>query len=105
MKTIRTAMLRGKRWSVKDVKHLKKWIQGLPAKQRKDYFPGEEKQGLCVYEHKTLWIPIEGDTKEDLEVIIHESTHGCTELDEHAVTETARDIAEILWRLGWRKVE
>ena len=59
--------------------------------------------GLCVYHQKTLWIPVEGYTKENLDTILHEALHGCTELDENAVRETAESLADLLWRLGWRK--
>lgn len=51
---------------------------------------------------RTLQIPMDGDTQEELNVIIHESLHACTELDEDAVDETAADISRLLWRLGWR---
>lgn len=38
-----------------------------------------------------------------LEVIIHELLHFAHwDLDEEAVTDTAADIARVLWRLGWR---
>jgi succinate dehydrogenase flavin-adding protein (antitoxin of CptAB toxin-antitoxin module) len=40
----------------------------------------------------------------ELEVLIHEMTHaGLYDLDEHAVTEMAHDVATLLWRLGYRK--
>ena len=50
-----------------------------------------------------LCIPIHGDTREDLDTIIHEALHACTELNEDAVEESAESIARLLWRLGWRK--
>ena len=101
----RQAMIRGHRWKIRDVSKLKEWIEGLPEEEQEEYKlkPGMHYEGLCVYDYKTLWIPTEGITREDLEVQIHETLHGCTELDEAAVTETARDIAELLWRLGWRR--
>lgn len=38
-----------------------------------------------------------------LEVIIHELLHGCHwDLDEQAITETAEDVARVLWRLGYK---
>jgi hypothetical protein len=60
--------------------------------------------GLCDYDKKTLHIPKEGTKMTDLDTIIHEALHACTELDEDAVDESATSIARLLWRLGWRKV-
>lgn len=46
------------------------------------------------------------NTLSGLETIIHESLHACSFLkSETRVTETARDIARFLWRLGFRKVK
>lgn len=60
--------------------------------------------GLCVYHKDTIHIPIEGDTRDELDVIIHESLHAaCPYLNEDEVNETATDIAKLLWRLKWRK--
>lgn len=42
---------------------------------------------------------------EALEVLIHEAIHACHwDLAEEAVDETARDIAVMLWNLGYRRV-
>jgi len=38
-----------------------------------------------------------------LETILHEALHACSfDTGEQVVTETARDIARLLWRMGWR---
>jgi hypothetical protein len=40
----------------------------------------------------------------ELEIIIHELWHGAVwDLDEETITRSARDVAKVLWRLGWRK--
>jgi hypothetical protein len=40
-----------------------------------------------------------------LDTELHEGLHACLwDLDEDAVRETAEDLAEFLWRLGYRKV-
>ena len=89
MPEVKTAILRHRRWKVEDIKR-------LPLKK-------EEDLGLCVYEYRILFVPKEGDTELDLDTLVHESLHACTELDETAVDETATSIARLLWRLGWRK--
>jgi len=51
-----------------------------------------------------IMIPIEGDEKDDLIVIIHEILHAALwDLSEETVEETSVDIGEALWRLKWRK--
>lgn len=53
---------------------------------------------------RKMTIPIEGASRYDLEVIIHEALHACLwDLDEEAVGEIAHDTSELLWRLDWRK--
>ena len=43
--------------------------------------------------------------EEELEVVLHETLHSALwDLDEEAVTETAHDIARVLWKLGYRRV-
>lgn len=43
---------------------------------------------------------------ERLDTEIHEALHACLwDLDEHAVNESASDIARFLWRLGYRLPE
>jgi hypothetical protein len=103
----RQAIIRGKRWKVRDTSGLKEWIQSLPQEEQEEYKlnPEEVLEGLCVYHTKTLWIPTEGSTKESCDTIIHETLHGCTELDEYAITEIAKSLADLLWALGWRTVK
>ena len=49
-------------------------------------------------------IPAHGEALKDLDTIIHESLHACLwDLDEEAISESAADVARLLWRLGWRK--
>jgi hypothetical protein len=53
--------------------------------------------------NREMCIPTLGHKVTELDTIIHESLHACCwDLDEEAVHESARDIARILWRLGWR---
>jgi len=45
---------------------------------------------------------LKGERK--LEVIVHEVLHASHwDMAEEAVEETARDVARVLWRLGWRE--
>jgi len=60
--------------------------------------------GLCDPETKTLYIPIEGDTYDELYAIVHEAIHACFDfMSEEWVEAAAASIATLLWRLGWRK--
>lgn len=53
---------------------------------------------------RELLIPIEGESEYDLEVIIHEGIHACCwDICETSVREISHDIANLLWKLGWRK--
>jgi len=62
--------------------------------------------GLAHYDKKTLYVPIDGDTKDELDTIIHEALHFAFPfIAEEEVTEGATDIARLLWRLGWRNDE
>lgn len=83
---VRSLVLRGRRWKVSDQ-------SSLPIGDL----------GQCDYEHRVLYGPFEGDSREDLDVILHEILHGCVpDLDEQAVDETATSMANALYRLGWR---
>lgn len=88
MKKIHSATFRGKRWYML---------------KRKPY----NADGICHHPktvHRGMWIPQEGKTVENLDTILHEGIHACHfDLDEDSVKETARDVARLLWRLGWRK--
>jgi hypothetical protein len=60
--------------------------------------------GLCVYENKTLHIPFEGETKDELGTIIHEILHAVyPDLNENAVIEGENALTNALWKLKWRK--
>jgi hypothetical protein len=54
--------------------------------------------------NETMLIMAEGDTKKMLETIIHEALHACNwRAKEPDVLQTGKDIARLLWRLGYRK--
>lgn len=63
--------------------------------------------GECDAPHvkgKKLKAPLESKTRHALDTIIHEALHACVwSLADEDVSETARDISKLLWRLGWRK--
>lgn len=62
--------------------------------------------GECDYDKKTIRIPVEGDTLDELDCIIHESIHACIPtLAEDPVETSATSIAKLLWKLGWRKLD
>ena len=60
--------------------------------------------GLCDFHGRSIKIRKSLRGERQLEVIIHELLHGCHwDLDEQAITETAEDLARVLYRLGYRK--
>jgi len=70
------------------------------------YVPKLSSLGLCdAPDRRSKKIKIQKSLKGrlKLEIIIHESLHACAwDLDEEAVTETAKDISRLLWREGYR---
>lgn len=90
-RVVRTHAFRGHRWRVFNNTRLPKGQFGecLDVRLGADF--------------RCIKIPIDGDELHELDTIIHEGLHACTELEEEAVNETARDVAWLLWRLGWRK--
>jgi hypothetical protein len=78
---------RGQRWRLVG-------LQGAP----RDRLAG------CNHRRRILQIPIDGDTRHELDAIIHEAIHACLpDTSESAVNSSATDIARLLWRLGWRR--
>lgn len=84
-------------------------VRGIPIVLRLRSRPGRgwsrDQSGLCTRTSRgfTVDILLTRPEREVLEVLIHELLHAAYwDLDEHAVAETADDIAGILWRLGWR---
>ena len=60
--------------------------------------------GLCDFHGRYIKVRKSLRGERQLEVIIHELLHGCHwDLDEQAITETAEDLARVLYRLGYRK--
>ena len=69
-----------------------------------------EINGLCTLKKTgkggTIRVLASLDDPKKMEVLIHEAVHACHwDLDEEAVHETARDIAALLWRLGYRRTD
>lgn len=90
MKQVRSAMIRGRRFKVLDSTSAPRGLLG---------------QCSCpAMIEPEIHIPIQGDTKDELAVIIHEAIHGALwDLTEDSVEETCIAISDLLWRLGWRK--
>jgi len=59
--------------------------------------------GLCDMDERLIKVRKSLRGERQLEVIVHELLHGCHwDLDEIAITETAQDVARVLWRLGYK---
>lgn len=81
-------IIRGRRWRLKSAKLINDLGSCDPPETR----------------GKTIKISDALDGCELLEVLLHELTHAAAfDLAESTVNETARDIAAILWRLGYRR--
>lgn len=80
----------------------KRWNLSFVRKSRKRGWAG-----ICSppdQPNRSITIESGHSPLRELELVIHESIHAtCFPLDEEFVTESAADIARILWRLGWRK--
>ena len=78
--------LRGKYWEIRRDK--------LPSKL----------DGLCDPNAKRITIQPNLTGERELDVLIHEMLHACHwDLAEESITETASDLARVLFRLGYRK--
>ena len=62
--------------------------------------------GWCYFEPRKILISKKLRGKTRLDVLIHEMLHAHhRQLSEESVTQTATDIAEVLWDLGYRDVD
>ena len=62
--------------------------------------------GLCDWDKRTITICNQLDGELELDVIIHELLHACQpDIEEHAIDQTATDIARVLTRIGYRRDE
>jgi hypothetical protein len=60
--------------------------------------------GNCHLEDRTIKVRKNLRGERELEVLIHEMLHGCYwDLDEEAIESSARNIARVLTRLGYRR--
>lgn len=100
-KPVKSHSFRGKRYNIKK----------MPPSQMKKRYPNKDRKrtlGVCQdprKKKKSLVFDKTLEGVEELDVYIHEATHACFwDLEEEAVGESSTDIAEFLWRLGYRKV-
>lgn len=66
----------------------------------------DDAMGWCIYDDQKILVDkrLEGETR--LDVLIHELLHAHhPQLSEESVTQTATEIARVLWRLGYRGVD
>lgn len=55
---------------------------------------------------KSITVDVRLRGEEELEVIVHELTHAAHwDMTEEAVESFARDVARVLWRMGYKKGE
>jgi len=72
---------------------------------KKYYLMFDELDGNCDTDDK-YWMIVERDLNKrvGLETAIHEALHACNwSASEEKVTQTARDISRLLWRIGFRR--
>jgi hypothetical protein len=59
--------------------------------------------GECHHDKRKIIISPKAKGRLTLDTLIHESLHACfPDMGEGAVDEVARDIAEVLWKVGYR---
>jgi hypothetical protein len=86
-----------------EVRDMRVRIRGRYFKMTFERLPRTH-DGICNYADRQVKIRKTLRGERQLEVIIHELLHAAHwDLDETAVTETAEDLARILWRLGYRR--
>lgn len=84
--------IRGKYWELIYDSHLPKDCDGLCDS------PTDESKRIRI--RSTL------KNIDELETLIHECLHAALwDADEPAVSDTARDVAKVLWKLGYRREE
>ena len=60
--------------------------------------------GLCDWDKRTITICNQLGGELELDVVIHELLHACQpDIEEHAIDQTATDIARVLTRLGYQR--
>lgn len=65
---------------------------------------GQKLFGLCNYENRTIYIHPAQGKKEHLDTVIHELLHFyLPKLKEKTVFVTAAAIADVLWKLRYRR--
>lgn len=91
MKPVRNVKLMGRTWRLR-------YVPKLSGRWGDCDDPAEK--------HRTIRISREARGLKELEVLIHELSHGCNwvQASEEFITQSARDIARVLWRLGYRKI-
>lgn len=101
-KKVKSHEFRGKRYAFKRMSpsRIKRVFSGPRGKRTLGFCDPPDK--------KKKYIMCDSSLKglEELDVHIHEALHACYwDLNEEAVDVGSTDIAEFLWRLGYRKVE
>jgi hypothetical protein len=84
----------------------KDWRLRFVSAAKLEKLAGEKVEGLCDSPEgigKAIYIDKNLCGKTQLEVLIHEMTHGANHhLDEEFVEQFAVDVSHVLWKLGWR---
>ena len=85
----------GKRWGLRFVP-----IPDKKDKKCKGYCESPNKKNKEIVIQENL------SSKEELDITLHELLHAADWWkDEEWVEQVGTDIANVLWRLGWRKIE
>lgn len=106
MRPVKEVMFRGKIWKLKfAAPDTVSKLASAEAKRTGD--PLTRVDGLTDHpatKRKSIHITTGQVSRNELDACIHEGLHASMwDVGEDAVTETARDIARFLWRLGWRR--
>lgn len=100
MKPVKSFVMDGVRWAIRFSSH--KYF--LDHKAYSDPEKSEESlDGYILHDKKKIWISTDTKGVERLETIIHEALHAaCPWMREWLVLSFSKDMARLLWRLGYR---
>lgn len=62
--------------------------------------------GLCCYDIHEIWLARRLRDENELETAIHEAMHAIApQWGEEAIEQAAEELADMLWMMGYRRVE
>lgn len=102
MNPVKSFIMNGVRWALRFSAH--KYYYDFKAYSDPEK-SDEPLDGYIDHATKKIWVSTETQGVDRLETIIHEATHAaCPWMREWLVLSFSKDMARLLWRLGYRNV-